>query len=239
MFIDIHNHTLFGVDDGPKRIDESIAMLENAYQQGIRYIILTPHYRLGMFETSMDLIQKNYILLREKAEDIGVELYLGCEYHVDSQIMDNLSSGRCKGLGDTDYILTEYSYKSGFSYIEKTARDLLSCGYIPIIAHAERYACFADKPELVGELSAMGALIQINANSILGIDGSTMKKCTKKLLKKSLVDIVASDTHSTTGRTNNLAECFDYVSKKYGMYYAEKIFFDNPNRIIDEIKRVD
>ena len=43
--IDIHTHLLFGVDDGPETIEESIVMLEQAKAQGIDAMILTPHLK--------------------------------------------------------------------------------------------------------------------------------------------------------------------------------------------------
>src|SRR5690348_6007121 len=41
--IDLHCHILPGVDDGPKTIEESIAMARVAYEDGIRTIVATPH----------------------------------------------------------------------------------------------------------------------------------------------------------------------------------------------------
>ncbi len=49
--IDIHSHIIFGVDDGPKTIEESLSLIGEAYRQGVRYIVATSHRRKGMFET--------------------------------------------------------------------------------------------------------------------------------------------------------------------------------------------
>ena len=49
--IDIHSHIVFDVDDGPKSIEESKALLKEAYNQGVRTIVSTSHRRKGMFET--------------------------------------------------------------------------------------------------------------------------------------------------------------------------------------------
>ena len=91
-YIDIHNHTLFGVDDGPNHIQESLDMLREADLQGIREIILTPHYRHGMFRYELDEIERNFAELLKQVEEnqINVRLYLGCEYHVDSDIFEHI-----------------------------------------------------------------------------------------------------------------------------------------------------
>lgn len=48
--IDIHSHILFGVDDGAKTIEDSLALIEEMYNQGVKIFILTPHRRKNMFE---------------------------------------------------------------------------------------------------------------------------------------------------------------------------------------------
>lgn len=235
MYIDIHNHSLFGVDDGASDMEESKMMLQNAYNQGVSSIILTPHYYYGMFKYPNEMIEKHFKQLCEVAEKIGIKLYMGCEYHVNSRIIDYLSCGRCNTLAGSDYVLTEYSYDTEYKYIEKYTRQLMDSGYIPVIAHAERYRCLLDSPELCAELSDMGALIQINATSVLGLEGRETTRFCKKLLKSKVADVVASDTHDTTERVNRLGECHAYIAKKYGVEYAEKLFYDTPLKIINNV----
>ena len=93
MFIDIHNHILFGVDDGAEDIEESFDMLEDAKSQGAEAVILTPHYRHGMFGYPLERIEENYQKLDKLAAKLGISLYLGCEYHVNSEIVANLQDG--------------------------------------------------------------------------------------------------------------------------------------------------
>lgn len=234
-YIDIHNHTLFGVDDGPDHIQESIDMLKMADLQGIRKIILTPHYRYGMFRYNSVEIEQNFMELKRQAETehIATELYLGCEYHVDSEILEHIQSGRVHTLADTEYVLTEYSHSTPYSDIKKFTHELISAGFQPVIAHIERYACIAQKPQLAGDLSEMGALIQINADSTLGIDGRYLEKVCKKLLKLRLPDIISSDAHGIKERKNHMDRCYQHVCKKYGAEYAMKLFHTNPGLITD------
>lgn len=235
MYIDIHNHSLFGVDDGATDIEESVNLLRSAYNQGVSKIILTPHYRYGMFKYPVEEISKNFEQLRKEAENIGIEIFIGCEYHVNSKITEYLASGRCSTLAGSDYVLTEYSYDTEYEYIKKYTRELVDNGYIPVIAHAERYGCLLNDYKLCMELSDIGALIQINASSVLGYEGRESVKFCKKLLKNNIADIVASDTHDMTERVNRLNECHSYIAKKYGVGYADNIFYNNPLKIIKNI----
>lgn len=232
MLVDIHNHSLFGVDDGAKDIKTSIEMLRNAKKQGIASVVFTPHYREGMFRYPLETINANYEELKKEADYIGIKVFLGCEYHVNEDTIDNFRSGRCHSLADGDYVLSEYSHLSTESNILSNTREIIQAGYIPVLAHVERYNCIQDDPEICWDLLDMGALIQVNADSILGYDGNNMKQVCKKLLKKECVSIVASDAHGLKHRTNNLAECYEYLKKKYNVSLADDLCIDNPRKII-------
>lgn len=233
MFIDIHNHTLFGVDDGAETMEDSLAILKDMKRQGACGVIFTPHYRHGMFNYPLERIQTHFEELKDVAKDLELELHLGCEYHVNRDIIDAFQSERCLPLAGSDYVLTEYSQVSEYSFMVEQTHRLLSCGYFPVIAHVERYACLLKKPALCAELANMGALIQINADSVLGLDGRAAEKFCKKLLKHEWADIIASDTHDMDERACHMAECKMHVEKKYGAEYAHTLFVTNPKRIIN------
>ena len=74
MLVDIHCHILPGVDDGAPDMETSRAMIRDAYEQGVRYIIATPHYRPEMFEPSMKKVIRVYHELRDYAEEVGIGL---------------------------------------------------------------------------------------------------------------------------------------------------------------------
>lgn len=230
--IDIHNHTLFGVDDGSKSLKQSLRMLEQAKEQGIKSIILTPHYRHGMFSYPLETVQRNFLELNAASAEIGIRLYLGCEYHVNSRIAEYLGNGRCRTLAGSDYVLTEYSFQTEYSYIFERTRYLLFCGYFPVIAHAERYGCLIERPSRCQELQDMGALIQLNADSVLGLAGREIAAFCRRVLKNRWADIIASDAHGDENRVNHLGTCCRHIVKKFDEDYANLLFYQNPRKII-------
>ena len=234
--IDIHNHSLYGVDDGAKSLEESIEMICTARKQGIDTIILTPHYRHGMFPYQKEVIEEHFEELKKATDELDINLYLGCEYHANSEMVDAFRMGRCEPLAGGDFVLTEYSYETEYSYIVQNTRLLLARGYIPVIAHVERYLCFFCAPKCCKEIQQLGAMIQINADSILGLNGGKVERFCRKILKKQWVDIVASDAHGINKRKNHLRESMEYVNKRYGMEYTQKLFLTNPEKIIAHIK---
>ncbi len=232
MIIDVHCHLLYGVDDGPDSLEESVEMLRHARQQGIQSMILTPHYRHGMFGYPVERIRRHYEQLVPEAEKLGIQLFLGCEFHVNSYIVEYIEQKRCLPLAGSNYLLTEYSFETEYSYIIEQTKMLVSYGYIPVIAHVERYGCILKSPQLCEELSRAGALIQINADSVLGMEGGNGKRFCRKALKNRWADIVASDAHGIRRRACHMRECRDYIAKKYGEDYAQSLFFDVPSQIL-------
>ena len=232
--IDIHCHLLYGVDDGPKEMEESIKMLKTASEQGVTDIILTPHYRRGMFKFDKELVFEKKATLEPYAKDVGIQLHLGTEFHVNGDIIEYLEEGRCLTLADSEYVLTEYEYDTDYSYIFQMSHTLLRCGYVPVIAHVERYGCLVKNPKRLEELQEIGALIQVNAGAVIGEEGWNAKRFCKKALKNGWVDMIASDSHGIKKRVCYMDDAYDYVSEKYGEKLAYKLMIKNPKKIIGE-----
>ena len=116
--IDIHCHLLYGVDDGAKTIEESVAMLEAAKEQGISAMILTPHYRHGMFAYPKEEIEEHFRILEPYAQKLGIYLALGTEYHVNSHIVEALDSGRCRTMAGSRFCTDIFRYLHMWSGME-------------------------------------------------------------------------------------------------------------------------
>ena len=231
--IDIHCHVLCGVDDGAPDYPTSQAMIDRMAAEGITSAIATPHYRHHMFSYPKQKIEEEYQKLTEYASSKGIRLHPGCEYHVSHDIFEHIESGRVHTLADTSYVLTEYSYADSLDRILNYTQELIMRGWKPIIAHAERCEVFQRKPRLAIEAADAGAGIQVNANSILGIDGRTVKKTSRKLLDLEIVDYIASDAHDLNERAGHMEECFTFIRKKHGEDTAHNLFVKNPGRILD------
>ncbi len=230
---DIHCHVIYGVDDGARELSESAEMFKDAAAQGIDTIIATPHFRHDMFDYPLDLIDARFKELQNKAAENGIMLFLGCEYHVNSDITDDIKTARVHTMCDTKYVLCEFSYLTEFEYIRKYVSELVSNGFIPIIAHAERYKVFEDDVWKLTELKDLGARVQVNADSVIGESKNILKKTSRNMLKHNLADFVASDAHGIDFRPNHMGECYKFVSKKYSAEYADLLFKENPKKITD------
>ena len=228
--MDIHCHLLPCVDDGPGSLEDTKTLLSMAYRQGVRRMIATPHYRPEMFEPSMNRVINSYSRTKELAAEMGIELRLGCEFYRNEELISLLQERQRPAMAGSRYVLVEFSTRDLFQVIHNMVYDLTVNGYIPIIAHIERYACCSDI-EKVRRLRELGACIQVNAATVLGGAGLRMKKYCFQLMKADLIDFIASDSHDARVRKPNLGECAKLVGRKLGREYAERIFWENPNRI--------
>lgn len=136
----MHCHIIPGVDDGAKTLSESMDILRDEHAQGVENIILTPHFRMNMFETSRDVVEKNYrdLVDMAKKEYPGMKFYLGCEFHSNLDMTDMLRADPRYRMCGTRYILLEFSSAHDTGYIRNRAYTLISSGFTPVIAHCER-----------------------------------------------------------------------------------------------------
>lgn len=230
--VDVHCHIIPYVDDGARDMKTAIKMLKMEYAEGVRVIIATPHFRDKMFETPRIEIIKQFLLLREEAKKIGdgIEMFLGCEFHANMEMVKLLHEKKVSTMGGTRYVLTEFKSSAEFSYIRERILTLVSAGYRPIIAHIERISCLRKDLDLIEELVELGAKVQVNTESITG--SFSIRRFCKKLMKEDLLHFVGTDCHDTRHRVPKMREAYQYVAKKFGKKYAYEIFVKNPLKII-------
>lgn len=233
-YIDIHSHILPQIDDGAENYDMSMKMLRTAYADGIKTIIVTPHYKPGRHNASPEKI---FFLMEKLCQEaikaeMEVKLYPGNEFYYHDGVFKELEEERACTMAGSSYVLIEFGPMERFEYIRNGLYEALAHGWRPILAHAERYSAILGKPENVEELIRLGSCIQINAGSILGKTGMGVRQFTKKLLKEHLVHFVATDAHDEGKRKPVLSDCWKYISRKYEKAYAQRLFHDNPMHVI-------
>ena len=185
--IDVHTHVIQNVDDGSNSLEASIKLIKQEIEFGVTDLICTPHYRRHMFETSVEDVNLSFFDLVEevKKQNLNINLYLGQEIYCRNlegfeKTLSYLDEKKVLTFQNTNYILLEFSYTRDID-ISEIVYIANRRGYLPIIAHIERYQ-YIDSIEKVEELIEAGAKIQINASSIIGKDGGKRKKFVNKLI---------------------------------------------------------
>ena len=205
--IDIHSHLLPGVDDGSPSIKESLIMLNEAVSQGVTDIICTPHFREG-FTCLPQRLQEVFSEFKAEVEklNIPVNLYLGQEIYAVDNVKKIIEENRVLTLNQTKFVLIEFSAGTKTDVVE-TVYELRNAGYIPVVAHVERYKYLS--LDDIYELKNEGGYIQVNADSLVKEGKRANYKTVKKLFREGCVDFVASDIHY--GRTFCMKEAYDLV----------------------------
>lgn len=227
---DIHCHMLYGVDDGPGSRKSMTLMIDRAYAGGVRVICMTPHYNPEYFDTPLKIVIERYSeavkYAGEKYPDLRIFLGQEVYYHHDS--VEDLLAGRCLTLNRTRNVLVEFG-----PYDDKTAiiggTDKLLCsGFIPVIAHVERYSALRRGKKDIAELRDRGAYIQVNSSTILGERGFMAKRFVLSLIKAGLVDVIADDCHNVRDKLPCQDKAYRAVRDKFGRETADALFWKNP-----------
>ena len=145
--VDIHTHVLPGIDDGAEKMALSYRMLRRSYKQGVRKVIATPHYVAYHWRTKPQQIQELMEKLAARVQKAmpDLELYRGQEIQYFEGMVEMLREGKLLTLAGSRYVLTEFLPTSSWSQIEGAVRELTMAGYLPVLAHIERYQCLREK----------------------------------------------------------------------------------------------
>ncbi len=229
--IDIHAHILPGIDDGARDWDETRQLLKAAWEQGVRHIVATPHFSR---RTDVGKLKELRDRAAELAHEEGLELEisLGQELRYFEELPLYLEQGRALTLAESRYALVEFQPSDGYQTVKRAVHGLVQAGYIPILAHTERYHCLREKGR-TEELIQSGACLQVNADSLSGgIFDRTAAWCLKEIRERR-IHFVASDMHRTDTRPPRLDEALKKLSKKRGCPDVDAIFKKNQSYILE------
>jgi protein-tyrosine phosphatase len=232
--IDLHCHILPGVDDGPRDLEESLAMARIAAADGIQVIVATPHTLNGIYTNrKTEIIDKVRSLHGTlKSENIPLRLFPGADIHFGSDLIPGLERGEILPINGGKYILIEMEKESLPMTVRESFFELRIKGYFPIVSHPERNSLIQRHPERIEEWIRHGALIQITAGSLTGSFGRRAHDCSKWLLEKGLVHIIASDAHSKDRRPPVLSEGLKAAEALIGRTEALKMVTLYPELIL-------
>lgn len=236
--IDLHCHILPGVDDGAGSIDDACRMARLAAESGVSTIVATPHCNLPdqppnyrgaeLYEKFNSLNQ----LFRE--QEIPVQILPGAEVFARDNLDELLAGRRLNTLNRSHYLLTEFYFGEPSEVMTAALRSVRRAGYIPVVAHPERYEAVQHDPGLAVSWFRDGYIIQLNKGSILGRLGTRARHCALWLLDHGFAHVIASDAHSPDYRTTYMTNLINFLSDYYPEGYIRLLLEENPQRIIED-----
>ena len=232
--LDVHCHVLPGLDDGPATMAEAIETLREAERQGVGGMIVTPHQHPGRYFTHSDEVLEALEKLRQAARSAGVSvrLYPGHECLYDRGLLRRLTSKDALTLADSDCVLVEFAPDAPFQALVRAALELGEAGYVPVIAHFERYRCLHGRPERLARLRQLGALLQMNFDALLPRGLLIPGNPWRRLMKAGAVDLVGSDTHGMVFRPLHAAQAVKWIRAAVPGEIADRVLARNARRLI-------
>ncbi len=232
--IDIHCHILPGVDDGPPDMETSIRMLKVAAGDGISHIVASPHFPFKGGHSHED-IRIVLEVLKERAmqEGITVRLYLGADARLSIELIELIGMKEIPTISNSRYFLLELPEVIPPN-VERFLFDVRAKGFLPVITHPERNYGLLSRPERVTAFRETGALYQLTAMSITGGFDDRILWFSRFLLKKGVVDFVATDAHDPDWRRPVLSRAYGEVLRMCGEREARRLFFENPLAVLED-----
>jgi protein-tyrosine phosphatase len=225
--IDIHHHLLFGLDDGAKDIETSVAMAETAAADGITHVVCTPHANAHYtFDP-----EANRRRLQELEARVNGKLVLGlgCDFHLSFEnIEDALKNPHKYTINQKNYLLVEFADLAIPQQMTQVFHQFMLAGIQPILTHPERNLTIQKTPHRLDEWLAIGCLVQVTAASLTGRFGGYAMQFAHKLLRQNKIHFLATDAHNLQSRPPHMKEAYEFVAKQCGAETAERLCVTNP-----------
>jgi len=195
-YVDIHSHILFGIDDGAKTIEDSNFLMQSLLDMGFSKCITTPHTSEYVWDNTRENITAKHEEVKKLSPELTSKLSLGVasEYMINDSFVKLFQSKNLLTLKD-NHVLVEMSYLAAPLALYDYLFELQLAGYIPVLAHPERYGFYHNNFTEYSKLKKAGCLFQINLLSAVGYYGPEVMKTAEKLLENNMIDFTGSDVH--------------------------------------------
>ena len=235
--IDFHNHVLPGIDDGSKSFEMSISMLKEAYSQGINEVVNTVHFqhpKMDGINISLEKMKNLVFDIENELSGIGIDIkiHLSAEVFYLPNLID-IKHEDYTTIGNGKYMLIEFQTHQLPKGFDQHLYDLYMSGTIPIIAHPERYKPIQDDISILVKLVNSGALVQIDAGSLLGHFGVKCNKTALKIVSSKMCHIIGSDAHNNDKRNFCLGDALKVCNSLVGRKESLNYVLNNPKKIIN------
>ena len=234
FYTDVHSHILCGVDDGAENEKMMYDMLDMAYASGTRTLCVTPHYQPLFYGDNREKALASFRLLStyaaSKYPDLRIILANELGYYTDC--LPAVAAGECRLIGGK-YLLMDFLPGTPLFTIRYAMEEMLSHGYSVLLAHVERYGALDGEERLLEEWERRGARFQVNASAFARKTPLREKRRIKRLMKRALVHVVASDAHDPVLRHSSLKEAEEVITARFDADVARLLLSEFPDHIVN------
>ena len=228
--IDVHHHVVFGVDDGAKTEADAQAMIERSAADGVAYIIATSHATPSMERFPMETYLRHLDQLNDfcQGHQLDMAIHSGCEIFYSDNVVRLLNDRQLLTLAESRFVLIEFDPTWSAEKIIASLREVANAGYVPVIAHVERYEDLVEKPDLLLECREKFSMrIQMNCSVMIGKMPRRVRQLRDLLMQENALDYVASDAHNVHERKSRMQQAAEEISKMMNPQYAVQVMGGN------------
>jgi protein-tyrosine phosphatase len=205
-FTDLHSHLIPSVDDGARTAADAREALAILASDGVRHVVATPHVQASILADSaarsrrMTELDMGWKLLLRVHDELAADAPVverGIELMLDAPDPD-LSDPRLRLAGGRG-VLVEFPFLRIPLYATRQLEAIAEQGWLPVVAHVERYAELGRSLHLLAEWRERGYVLQVNAGSLLGHYGARPRRRAWHLLASGWVSVLATDYHARGG----------------------------------------
>lgn len=225
-FVDVHQHVLFGVDDGPDSEEKMYEMLKDAAWDGIGVLVATPHITPGVRKFPVEQYRKALDTAEEyiRTNRLKIRLYKGAEILYTEQTCQHLLEGRVPTMAGTDRVLVEFSPDVRYEKIHEAVESLNGNGFVPILAHVERYReLFTKQSRMESLKKEYQVYYQMNCATIAQRAPFHQRKYIQTALDEGMIDVLGTDAHNRSNRRTMMTEAWRVLRRGYGDRYANRL----------------
>jgi len=235
--IDLHCHMLPQIDDGPKTLEESIAMAKIAVNDGIKVLACTPHIYQGVYNNTAEKIKEATVSFQKvlDKEKIPLTLVYASDTHIHPDLIEEIKSGHVPTFNGGRYLLLEPTHHVAPINFEAYVLKMLEEGFVPIITHPERLTYIHHFYDVMTRLIKKGAWMQITASSFSGRFGELAKRYAFRFLAEGKIALLATDAHSSKHRPPILSEALAIATQILGEEEAKRLVIDRPSAVLNNI----
>lgn len=237
--IDLHSHILPGIDDGARTLEDSIALAEQAIEQGVTHMVCTPHIHVGTFDNTQQSIAFAFELVLEAlhAHNIPLKLSYSCEVRIGVELVQWINKKTIPLLGiynGKSALLLELPHSHIPAGTDSLILWLIKHNIQPIIPHPERNRDILENYDKATWLKRLGVLFQATAGAFVGTFGERVEHTVSRMLDDKLITYVASDMHNLHKRPNEMKLAYEAIAKTKGEMIADKLLYQVPKKITEQ-----
>src|SRR5690554_4168286 len=138
---DMHCHIIPAIDDGAKNDNMSWEMLKQYIELGYTGLVATPHIMEGFYDNTAKRIQHKFKAFESTLKGVGFrdfKISVAAEYMMDRGL-DRLIEEKEILTIVRNQVLVEMSFLQSSLGINDQFFNLQQQGFVPILAHPERY----------------------------------------------------------------------------------------------------